>query len=706
MSRYVYLYNGNRYEGEYTLRREATLVNATTHEKTVLAYIRVSTEMQVERGHSLQDQRRRLKDYVREKLSTDLADEKVYIGEAISGTWTIRQFPLPGEPIRHRLSDLVDRCMEEEVEALVIDTIDRLGRDVFICFGIQRLLRPHGVRVLVADGDLDFMDPDDELILGFRSLLDQAEVRKMSHRGLRANYERREAGYPVWGQMPFGWRWQTEEEFRASGQAFKCAVRVEEEARWVSWVFDQYLRRGRVMLDICAELNERQVPRGDSDIPWQARHIRAIFDKHFHAGLTSDNDGELQRGAHFDQRIVDPDVWYAVQDLRAKRSTRGPRALSQRDAPLLGVARCGMCGRRVQLQRDQRGQPLYVCPSSQEGEARTCDGFSKRADAVDTIVANFIRQIADAPRLREMIRREAAEQIGEGRERLELRRDGLEKQIEKLDDRLEEWAVKLTDGVVGAEAFARVSSRWHTEREEAEKELAEVETRLKHGEAEEGRVEQVMRALDSFADTWKRLDAPSIRQLLLSMVEQLTLEPHDDGSLTVHFKCLHLPEMIQDIPHLRGAIGGDDPCLTELTVTDLAFLALWDEGLSPREIAARRGVKPSSVYSLPYRIRRRTGIDDLDEVARLARPLIDRYRSFLPTDCRSAKAASRPGLDPTERQVEVAGRLAGGLSYDEIARRLGTRPSTIRRHMSKLRKRLDVESNDEAFTALAAKGLL
>jgi len=117
-------------------------------------------------------------------------------------------------------------------------------------------------------------------------------------------------------------------------------------------------------------------------------------------------------------------------------------------------------------------------------------------------------------------------------------------------------------------------------------------------------------------------------------------------------------------------------------------------------------VKPRSVYSCPYRIRKRTGIDDLDEIARLAGPLMDRYRPFLPTDCRSAKAATRPGLEPTERQVEVAGLLADDLSYREIARRLGAKTSTIRRHMSKLRKRLDVESNDDALTTLATKGLL
>ncbi|MEA3403760.1 MAG: recombinase family protein, partial [Armatimonadota bacterium] len=216
-------------------------------------------------------------------------------------------------------------------------------------------------------------------------------------------------------------------------QPFKGPVRVDEEADRVRWIFDQYLRCGRTLEDICAELNEREVPFRDSDVAWQPSRLRRILGNWLHAGLNEGNDGELDRGAHFDQRIIDPDVYYAVQELRAKRSTRGPRALSQRDAPLLGVARCGMCGQRVQLQRDQRNQPLYVCPRPQEGESRTCDGFSKRADAVDTVVADFIRQIASAPRLRAMVREEATAQLGEGRERLQQRRASLEREMQALD---------------------------------------------------------------------------------------------------------------------------------------------------------------------------------------------------------------------------------------------------------------------------------
>jgi len=671
-----------------------------------LGYVRVSTDLQVTRGHSLLDQRRRLKEYVGWKLGIDLPEDHIYSDPGVSGTWTVSQVPLPGAGVRPALSELVDRCMEGDVEALVIDTIDRLARDPYVCFGIQRQLEPHGVRVLIADGDLDFTDPDGELAATFQMGVSRAEVKKMSKRALRAQAERRAAGYPPWGKMGYGWRWQTEQEFRSSSQPFKGIVRVDDEAELVEWIFEQYLRRGRVILDICARLNSDGVAYRGSEAQWQAYRVRMVLDNPHHAGLVKDNDDQLIRGAHFEQRIIDPDIWHAVQDLRSDRATRGPRALSLRDAPLLSVARCGHCGQRLQLQRDRDRKTYYVCPKPQEGETRDCGGLVKQTDAVETVVATMVGEIAAAPRLREMIRHEASQQLGTQRDELEARRAALEEHIREVEDQLTECAALLTAGDIKPESFARVEGRWLEQLSAAEEELEEVERRLEHGDVESQRLDQVMAALDNFADTWQRLGAESVRQLLLTMVEDLTIEPHEDSSVTVHFKCYYMPEMTQHIPHLRGAVGGDDERLRSLTPTDLAFLALWAEDKSVQEIDDARGLKPGSSYSRVHLIRQRTGLRDLDVIADMARPLIEQYRELLPTDRPAAQVAERL-LAPTEAQLRVARLYADGMDYEQIAQHLDIRAvSTVRRHMCDLRARLGAGTSEGALAELAAQGLL
>ena len=674
--------------------------------KLLCGYVRVSTDMQVRGGRSLTDQDRRVEQHAAYKMD-DLPYEVDTVSEpGKSATWTIRQLPIPGVPGRQVLSDLIDRCRTEEVYALVVDTQDRLARDAAIWFAIYRVfLEPYGVKLWIVDGDLDMDNPDDNTIAGFRALLDQLEVRKMSQRASRFRREQRAAGYPPGGKIGFGWRFETDQEMRRNGSLFRGILPVPEEAKWVKWIITQYVERGRTILDICAELNDRQVPYRDSEVLWYAGRVRDVLNHPFHFGLVKDNDSGLHHGAHYDQRLFDPDVYYAVRDIKRERATRGPRALSQRDAPLLGVIQCGMCGQRLQLHRDARGQTYYCCPRPQEGENRTCPGFSKRADAVDRLVAQAIGEMVAAPRLREMVREEASQVLGEHRERLECRQKELGKTLAELDGQLDDWAAKLTRGVVSEKAFVRINARWEKEREQAEEELTEVERKLEQGDVEDRRIERVMSALDNFEQTWQQVEAPRIRQLLLTMVETMTLEPEDDSGATLRTKCYYMPELTYHIPHLRNRLGEGDGPLAKLTITDLAFLALRKEGKSIKEIERARGLKPNGGHSQVARIRERTGIMDLDKVVELAEPLIEQYRPLLPVDRPSAKLTDRP-LEPTERQLQTARLVGQEKTYREVGDELGITEWCVSGHMHKLRKRLGVERNKEAFMILATQGKL
>jgi DNA-binding CsgD family transcriptional regulator/DNA invertase Pin-like site-specific DNA recombinase len=614
----------------------------------------------------------------------------------VSGTWTIRQLPVRGVPVREVLSDLIDRCMTERPHALMVDTQDRLTREAALWFAIYSMfLRPYGVKLWIVDGDLDLDNPDDEMIAGFRALLSQAEVRKMSQRALRWRREQRDAGYAPGGQIGFGWRSET-----------GGIVPVPEEAEWVKWIVKQYTQRGRTILDICAELNDRQVPYRGSEVTWYPGRVRHILNHPFHAGLVWDNEHKLVEGAHYEQRYCDPDVYYRIQDIKSQRATRGPRALSQRDAPLLGVIRCGMCGHRLQLARDRRGQAFYVCPKPQEGENRRCIGLSKRADAVECLVAQAIGEIVAAPKLREMVRQEASLALGERRERLECSQKALKKRLEQLDRRLNEWAAKLTDGTVSDKAFVRISQQWEADREEAEQELAEVERKLEQGDVEDRRVDQVMAALDSFEETWERMDAERIRNLLMQMVKRLTLEPDGNSGATLRLECHYMPEIGFHIPHLHESLGQHNGCLSKLTLTDLAFLALWEEGKSMREIEESRGTAPGYAYSQAARSRKKTGMKDLDAIAVLSAPLVERYRPLLPVDRRSAKPTSQPNPEPTERELQVARLLAQDLTCREIAKELGIKEGSVVGFFTPLRKKLGVKTIREALMVLAAQGKL
>ncbi len=661
---------------------------STDERELLLGVSRVSTPMQVERGRSLSDQERRMRQHAAAKMGGKAYDLQIEVERGVSGTWTIRQLRIPGVPVREALSDVVDRCVRERPHALLVDTEDRLTREAGLWFGVYSMfLKPFGVKLWIVDGDLDLDNPDDEMVAGFRALLSQAEVRKMSQRALRFRRDQRAAGYPPGGRAGFGWRFETDEEMRRNGSLFRGLLPVPQEARWVKWIIRQYVERGRTILDICADLNDRQVPHRDSEVPWYAGRVGHVLNHPFHFGLVKDNDGGLHQGAHYKHRYFDPDVYYTIQDIKRQRVTRGPRTLSQPDAPLLGVIRCGMCGQRLQLARDQRGQALYICPKPQEGERRHCVGLSKRADAVERVVAQAIGEIVAAPKLREMVRAEASQLLGEHKERLQCRRQQLQSKLEDLDRRLNEWATKYTDGDMSEAVFLRVSGRWEKQRQVAEEELAGVACKLEQGDVEDRRVQRVMAALDSFQETWQRMEAPRLRQLLLTMIESMTLEPDGNSGATLRLKCHYIPEITYHIPHLRAAVGEEAGRLAQLTFADLAF----------------RGLKPKTGYSYVHRIRARTGMHDLDQVAQRAQPLIAKHRPLLPLDRRCARPSRRPQTEPTERELEVAGLRAQGLSHRQIAQSIGVKEGSVANYFASLKRKLGAKSPREVLMILAAQ---
>jgi two-component system, NarL family, response regulator LiaR len=72
----------------------------------------------------------------------------------------------------------------------------------------------------------------------------------------------------------------------------------------------------------------------------------------------------------------------------------------------------------------------------------------------------------------------------------------------------------------------------------------------------------------------------------------------------------------------------------------------------------------------------------------------------------TANQPTAPGLDLTERELEVLALLVEGLNNTQIAGRLSVSPSTIKSHVSNILSKLGVASRTEAVTLALRKGIV
>jgi len=72
----------------------------------------------------------------------------------------------------------------------------------------------------------------------------------------------------------------------------------------------------------------------------------------------------------------------------------------------------------------------------------------------------------------------------------------------------------------------------------------------------------------------------------------------------------------------------------------------------------------------------------------------------------TANQPPAPGLDLTERELEVLALMVEGLNNTQIAGRLTVSSSTIKSHVSNILSKLGVASRTEAVTLALRKGIV
>ncbi|GBR36551.1 putative recombinase [Neoasaia chiangmaiensis NBRC 101099] len=302
-----------------------------------------------------------------------------FTDDAISGAY---------EHGRAGLQELKQQAMLGQFDVVVVESVDRLGRNVSEVTALYRRLKFHGIEVHTYTSG-----KQTDLVIAIMSSVAEAQLEEIAHktrRGAKANIlKKRSAGGRAYGYV-------SDPKLTADGKLDKGHQKIcPAEAKIVRRIFDEYAF-GKSPIEIARKLNLEGIPgprrprkKGETQVPgcsqWQVSTIlghasrgTGIIHNELYRGwrvwnqrmyLKNPDTGkrvarqnpeeDIERIEDQDLRLVTEEQWNAIRKREAViRANMKKRACGQehnfRDARrptsfLSGIIKCAACGGNVGL---------------------------------------------------------------------------------------------------------------------------------------------------------------------------------------------------------------------------------------------------------------------------------------------------------------------------------------------------------------------
>lgn len=299
-----------------------------------------------------------------------------------------------------------------KIEAIIVKDLSRLGRHRTQTALFIDYLREHDVRVLSATENIDTFNENDDLIIGFKGLVNDFYARDGSRR-VRTGYRQKQKEGII-TTPPFGY-------FKDKNT--KKVVVVEEAAETVRLIFSAYVG-GSGMKAIARTLNEqrrktpalmqmellnKRLPNTQDGILkkylWDATMVARILRDESYIGTLICHKSERNkinktfrftdpeeqfRHENYLPIIVTREIWEQAQALLAERKEKNVRAGTNRGILRYGgLLRCKDCGRtfigkRIKLKSGER--VVYVCDTYHRYGKEHCSSHMVDEETLDRLI--------------------------------------------------------------------------------------------------------------------------------------------------------------------------------------------------------------------------------------------------------------------------------------------------------------------------------
>ena len=387
------------------------------------------------------------------------------------------------------------------IDAIVVKDLSRLGRHRTQTALFIDYLRQNHVRVLSATEGIDTFNENDDLIIGFKGLVNDFYARDGSRR-VRTGYRQKQKNGIVI-TPPFGY-------FKDKNT--NQVVIVPEAAETIRLIYSSYIS-GMGLKAIARMLNEqkrktpaqmqlvllgKRMPRDQEKILkkylWDATMVSRILQEEAYTGTLICHKSERNkinktfrftspeeqfRHENYLPAIITKELWDEVQYLLEERKKQNVRAApDQRIHRYSGLLLCGDCGRsfigkRIKLKSGDRVE--YICSTYLRYGKEHCPDHAIREEFLDAVIT---QELLKTKQQYENLWSKMASVIEQWLPQTDTTRLQIKKQRERIDLLEEEVETILMERIrdkANAERYDRMIAKREEQIAQAKKKIAELE---------------------------------------------------------------------------------------------------------------------------------------------------------------------------------------------------------------------------------------
>lgn len=517
--------------------------------KRAALYARYSTANQSER--SCEDQLRVCREFARRN---GYAVEKEFSDSAASGG---SAFGRPGYAALQEFAES-DGC-----DAIIVEQLDRLSRDMEDLAGLAKRMQFRNVRLIEVHGG-----EASTITVGLRGIVGQLFREDGIHKTRRGMQGRVKDGLSAGGKA-YGYR-------PVLGQPGELVI-DEAEAAVVRRIFSEFIA-GRTGKAIAKRLNEDGIPapRGSSwannTITGNKKRQSGIVQNELYCGLRIWNKVRMVKDPETGKRISRPNPeseWQKVEvphlaiidretfdKARERKAASEARYGTGERAPrvhhlLSGILRCGCCGKGMSIQGKMGGRRRVRCTDADNGGL--CE--NKRPYYLDEIKATVIQHLRDWLADPEGVK-DYVEGYVEEWKRLASEatrdRDQLGRKLANTEASIATLVDALADGGMPADIIAPKLRKLEAERQDLKARLAMAEEAVPKIAPHQTLVQQYLKTMDKLAANMEALreDQPEAFEAVQKLIGRVSVLPGNPANIRVEGRIMALIEPKKNKPAL------------------------------------------------------------------------------------------------------------------------------------------------------------